>query len=447
MKMIFNNVQKMIFIFTNPCILALESPLRLSVPPTSSRCAHAQQPHVGAPAGIRSMPASAMLILRQSVARNLCGTLGVALAVGCTDISVDKARENGAQGGTAGSSGSAGGGHGSSTAGGSGGGGSAPLDWPGETTSIHVPSDSAFVKLSTAEVTVADEAPAEWDLHFDGVDVFTNSGASGDGLGGAFGPLAWEAYFAGEYPEVPFLFSDEPSGAVGDWYAYEGTSHALYSRFHTYAIHSGDDFFKLQVLSYYAEVQGAPVSAVYSVRYAKVDSQQIHPRQTVEVIDATAGWPNVSDSQPSSCLRLSDGAVLALTPAEAQQRSDWDLCFRRDNISVNGEAGGPGGVTGVDLDADDDAEVAQVKLRSSENTLAAFDAVDWATLSDPSLKYRGDRIVSAFTDAWLETSQPPLPTEASWLVIDHAGAAFLLAFSQDVPNDPGHLTLHLLALD
>ncbi|MCA9626992.1 MAG: HmuY family protein [Myxococcales bacterium] len=379
-----------------------------------------------------------------SSTRKLIGSCAL-LACGCTDISVDKAAENGGQGGSTASAGGSNGG--SSTEGGSAGVGSAPREWPGTLARVDVPSDSAFVNLSAAEVTAGDAAPADWDLHFKGVDVYTNSGASGDGLGGAFGPLAWEVYFAGEYPEVPFIFTDEPSGAVGDWYAYDGATHALYSRFHTYGIRSGDDFFKLQVLAYYGEVQGAPVSAVYSVRYAKVEAQHNHPTQAVEGIDATAGWPKVSDSQPSSCLRLSDGAILALTPSEAQQRTDWDVCFRRDNISINGDAGGPGGVTGVDLDADDDADVDQVKLRNAESTLASFDSLDWATLSDPSLKYRGDRVVSAFTDAWLDTSEPPLLADASWLVIDHAGAPFLLAFSQDEPADPGHLTLHLLALD
>ncbi|MEZ4370699.1 MAG: HmuY family protein [Polyangiaceae bacterium] len=345
------------------------------------------------------------------------------------------------RGGNAGASGTNGGNAGA------GSGGSAPLDWPGEIATLDVPSESAFVNLATTEVSAGEEAPPDWDLHFTGADIFTNSGASGDGLGGAFGPLTLGTYFAEEYPEVPFIFTDEPSGAVGDWYAYDGTSHALYSRFHTYGIHTGDAYFKLQVLSYYARVQGAPVSAVYSVRYAKVEPHHTHTVQTVESIDGTAGWPNVSDAQPSACLRLSDGALLELTPADTQQRTDWDICFRRDNISVNGDAGGPGGVTGVDLDAFDAADLDTVKQRTADNTLTAFEAVDWSTLSDPTLNYHGDRIVSAFTDAWYETGDPPAPTEASWLVIDHAGAPFLLAFSQDESGHLEHLTLHLLALD
>lgn len=385
---------------------------------------------------------------RSPVSTRQLFSLCALLSLGCTDISVDKAAESGPLGGSGGSSGTNGGsGAGSTATGGNGSGGNAPLVWPGKIATLDVPSESAFVNLSTTEVSAGDEAPPDWDLHFTGVDVFTNSGASGDGLGGAFGPLALETYFAGEYPEVPFIFTDEPSGAVGDWYAYDGTSHALYSRFHTYGIHSGDAYFKLQVLSYYGEIQGAPVSAVYSVRYARVEPQHTHAVQLVESIDGTAGWPNVNDAQPSGCLRLSDGAALQLAPAEAQQRTDWDICFRRDNISVNGDAGGPGGVTGVDLDADDQAELGEVKLRTAESALDAFEAVDWSTLSDPTLKYHGDRIVSAFTDAWFETIDPPTPTKASWLVIDHAGAPFLLAFSQDEPAQPGRLTLHLLALD
>ncbi len=433
----------MIFIFINACILSPESRSWLSVPPTSSRCAHAQLPHVGAPAGTYSDSAFSMFDLRHQSSRNLCTSLGLLFLVGCTDISVDKAEATGGQAGVA----SAGSASGAPPAGNGGEGGQPPLQWPGASVMLDLPTEPAYVQLSTAEVSAASASPSEWDLHFDGVEIYTNSGASGDGLGGAFGPLAWEAFFAGEYPEVPFLFTDEPSGALGDWYAYDGTTHSLYSRFHTYAIRSGDDFFKLQVLSYYGEVQGAPVSAVYSVRYAKVEPQHNHPTQTVEALDATAGWPKVSDSQPSACLRLSDGAILTLTPAEAHQRPDWDFCFRRDNISINGGAGGPGDVTGVDLDSADQRDVDQVKQLTASGALAAFEAVAWPDLSDPALTYHGDRIVSAFSDAWLETSNPVSPAQASWLVLDHAGAPYLLAFSQDEPAQAGHLTLHLFPLD
>src|SRR5262245_31273554 len=63
----------------------------------------------------------------------------------------------------------------------------------GEPLTIDVqPGQTVFVKLaSLREVEVRDPsaAGAEWDLAFTGWDVFTNSGPSGPGSGGAFGPL------------------------------------------------------------------------------------------------------------------------------------------------------------------------------------------------------------------------------------------------------------------
>lgn len=363
----------------------------------------------------------------------VCAAFGSA---GCTEVSVDTARED--------ASGVGGNGQGGSAQGGGAGVGGAEVPWPGSRLELRLDGGSTYIDLNLAEL-VSDNS--DWDLHLDGLELYTNSGASGDGAGGAFGPLAEQAFFEGRYPEVPFISIDEPSGALGGWYAYDGTNHTLYSKFHTYAIRSREQTFKLQVLSYYGDVQGAPVSAVYSVRYAELDSEGVGPLHELAHIDASAGWPATSASSPSSCLTLATQAIRLLTPRAAQEDSAWDLCFRRDTISVNGQLGGPGGVSAVDLDAATDDSLEHVTALTPQGTRAAFERVGWAQVTDPRLDYRGDRIVSAFTDSWLASTNPISVQQASWLALSANGSAYLLAFTQDAPADPAQVTLHLLSLD
>ncbi len=291
-----------------------------------------------------------------------------------------------------------------------------------------------FVKLSPlVEVTVADDGATskEWDLAFSGWDIFTNSGVSGPGEGGAFGPLDSVDFALGFVINVPFIQADETGGAFRDWYDYDDSTHALYSRFHVYGVRTADKLYKLQVLGYYGEVQGAPVSALYQARYAAVTPDGVGETQTIENIDATAGWPKVSDDAPSGCLNLDSGERIALAPDEARSNGDWQLCFRRDGISVNGDLGGPGGVSAADLDADatEDETEDEVQARTSASEQARFDEVDFSRLSEPELAYHGDRIVSMFSDAWVDRSvEPPTPVDAAWLVVRAGGGRFLLVF-------------------
>jgi len=300
---------------------------------------------------------------------------------------------------------------------------------------VDVPT---LVQLSTASVIHVDgdyQASADWDLAFQGWDVFTNGGASGVGKGGAFGPLPFTYFLAGEDPtDVPFLIEDKAAGAFRDWYVYDGKWHTLYSRFHTYGVRRGDRVFKVQLLGYYGEVQGAPISALFQLRYAEVTPGANGALVVVQNLDATAGGLGGEANAPSTCLTLGTGEQQALTPQAALESSSWDLCFRRDSVSVNGGLGGSGGVTAVDLDAAEiEGEILDnVKVLTPEGEAASFDAVDYDTLTAPELKYRGDRIVSAFTDAWVDRSvEPPtLPQDSTWLVVGADGKSrYLLGFT------------------
>jgi hypothetical protein len=294
---------------------------------------------------------------------------------------------------------------------------------------VEVPEQGrAFVDLDAARAVAPPgdgRGSTEWDLAFSGWDVFTNSGPSGDGNGGAFGPLDDLVFLSDSAPSVPFLDPDETAGAFRDWYDYEGGTHILWSRYHVYGVRSGTQLFKLQVLGYYGEISGTPVSAVYRVRYAAVDAAGSGPTTVVDALDATAGGTSADPTKPSACLKLATGEKPSLPPDAARVSTDWDLCLRRDNIAVNGEQGGPGSAAAVDLDAAkiETEALETVKARTADSELARFDATGHAELTASEHVYRGDHVASAFADRWADRdANPPVPFTGSWLVLSGAGS-------------------------
>jgi hypothetical protein len=174
------------------------------------------------------------------------------------------------------------------------------------------------------------------------------------------------------------------------------------------------------------------VSALYRIRYARVSEESNGQTRELVDIDATAGYPEVSDDKASTCVVLASAETVALTPAEASDSTQWDLCFRRDSVSVNGGAGGPGTVSAVDLEGKGilGESEGETRMRTAESELDAFDAVDFGQLSSPELNYRGDRVVSVFDDNWFEGSgSKATPTPVSWLVRGADGEReYLLVF-------------------
>lgn len=292
---------------------------------------------------------------------------------------------------------------------------------------VDVPETGrVFVDLAGARtVEPADpDAPFDWDLAFEGFDVFTNGGASGKGQAAAFGPVSVTSFIGDTAPEVPFLVEDRAGGAFLDWYAYDATNHTLWSRYHVYGVRDGDDVWKVQILGYYGKRDAAVISALYSVRYAQVSPVS---GDTVELdeVDATAGGTSAPASAPSDCLDLRSGERLLLAPDEARASRDWQLCFRRDSISVNGESGGPLGAGALDVDAESTATetLTTVKTLTESSTRSRFDAVDAASFE--GRRFRGDRVVSAFGDDWTSDSQ-----SEAWLVRGADGAKkYLVVFS------------------
>jgi hypothetical protein len=326
--------------------------------------------------------------------------------------------------------------------------------WFDQGTELKVPvpaMGSTFVRLDPlAIVTPADpKTSMDWDLQFSGWDVFTSSGPSGPGQSVAFGPLDTGVFFDSTVPDVPFLYPDSAGGAFYRWYAYDGGgNHTLYSRWHIYGIKDGGKQWKLQILSYYGVVMGAPVSAIYGIRWAEVTQAGSMPTQTLMDLDGTAGFPNVTTTSPNECIDLGTGARTMLSPADQQVSMVWHLCFRRDKISVNGELGGPRGVTAADFDfASTPTEmVDQVKTKTAASEQARFDAIALADYAGKT--FRGDRVISAYTDLWIDRTKTPIaPRDAAFLSYAADGKrAFVVGFPRfegATADGPGTVVLRV----
>lgn len=323
----------------------------------------------------------------------------------------------------------------------------------GEELLVPVPETGrVYAKLESPPAVVSPADPTTdlgWDLAFEGLDVFTNSGPSGAGASLAFGPLDPIAFLDDVAPQVPFLTADKAGGAFIRWYFYEGApNHGLYSRFHVFGVKDGDKLYKVQILSYYGKRDGAAVSALYRVRYAEVGQ----PAKEAVDLDGTAGGTTAGDPSASSeCLDLGTGARTMLTTDEARASSAWHLCFRRQDISVNGEEGGPRGVGAIDFDAEKTAteKFEDVLDLTPESEIARFDAIDAASFEGQTL--RGDRVVSAFSGLWTERGvTPAAPGKFAWLVIGPDGKKkYLVGFARfdgATATSPGTIAMRVKAV-
>lgn len=324
-------------------------------------------------------------------------------------------------------------------------------------TELRVPvaaTGRVFVSLaSPAVVPIEKDAAATstaWDLAFEGFDAFTNSGLSGGGKAASFGPLEGTTFTGDVAPTVPFLMNDKAGGAFADWYFYEGgESHLLWSRYHALGVRDGARTWKVQVLSYYGQRDGATVAGLYSIRYTELTAQG-GEGETHELanIDGTAGGATAPANAPSACIDFGTGERIMLSPDAARASSAWHLCFRRATITVNGERGGPRGITAVDLDASATAAetLVQVRARTAESEKARFAALTASAFDGKS--FRGDRIVSGFSEAWIDNTKSPIaPAFATWIAVDASGEkkyfVGFTAFEAPTASSPGTLVLRV----
>lgn len=317
---------------------------------------------------------------------------------------------------------------------------------------VRVPANgSTYVSLAGPSLVTPNGSPTtsrDWDLAFSGYNIYTDSGVSGSGLGGAFGPFDLSVLGGSDAPTAPFISADKAGGAFLDWYAYDSTTHVLYSRYHVFGVKNGARLWKVQILTYYGIENSAPTSAYYQFRYADISSG-VGTTQTL-TIDGTAGGLSAPTTARSGCIDLASGTVSMLTVAEAQASTAWDLCFRRDQISVNGEIGGPRGDGAIDLEVSQTAseQLSTVESETADSEQPLFDGVDASAFAGMTL--RGDHIVSAFeTGAWTNTAQmpPTLVPNQAWLVVDASGQhqylVALSAFQNATAASPGTVVIHI----
>jgi hypothetical protein len=371
----------------------------------------------------------------------IVGLSSIGGALGCDEVpsSAAAAGASGASGaaGTAGTAGAAG----SST-------GQPDPYTVGDPFEVTVPETGrVFVDLD--KLALAGEKD-NWDLAFEGRDIFSNGGDSGIGKGAAFGPLDLEEFLLDVIPEHPFLIRDADGSAFARWYAYDSMEHVLYGRYHVFGVRRAMTLYKVQILGFYGEVQGAPVAAVYSLRYAHASSAGVDPTVTLMDVDATAGGSMGTDADPSACINLETAKVDLLLPADAAKSAAWDICLRRANISVNGKNAD---VTAVDLDREktEDEKLQDVMKLTADSELPRFEAVKYDDLADPSLPWAGDRILSAFTDKWTEPGVSPLePSKVAWLVAGADGyTPFLVLFESlkgATADNPGTVRMRVKKL-
>ncbi|MBI92354.1 MAG: hypothetical protein CME05_03970 [Gemmatimonadaceae bacterium] len=141
------------------------------------------------------------------------------------------------------------------------------------TVDVASGADVYFNLTSGKAVSPADPASStEWDLHLTGYTIRVNGGISGPGEGGAFPAYQTGDTFDGITEAIGFGYFTDKAGSAfssdsGEWYNYDSTTHFLSTRHHVYVIDTGEGLYKMQLLNFYQEIEGAPVSGYISFRW------------------------------------------------------------------------------------------------------------------------------------------------------------------------------------
>jgi len=152
-------------------------------------------------------------------------------------------------------------------------------DLSGATSEVTIPVGAVktYFDFSTgATVTPADPMNSTaWDIAFYAYDISQNSGPNGTGNCAAF-PAYDELTLATDIdgftsqPQSP-MFADIFASVMTDWYNYTGPPlHQLLSKDHVYLIRTGGLVYKLEIVSYYANIGGVPTSGWYTFNWVEL---------------------------------------------------------------------------------------------------------------------------------------------------------------------------------
>lgn len=149
-----------------------------------------------------------------------------------------------------------------------------------DTVTLDVGTGTAYLDFSSAsEVSPANpEQSTDWDIAFTSYEIHLNSNIFGPGLATAY-PLYLELEDPTDFDNVSDAptqsqgyFWDESGSALTDWYNYTGPpNHQLLSKEHVYLLKSEGTVYKLQIYSYYMNVDGSPESAWYSFNWLDLE--------------------------------------------------------------------------------------------------------------------------------------------------------------------------------
>ncbi len=293
---------------------------------------------------------------------------------------------------------------------------------PGEPFTFALTGNVYLALAGPSVLSGSDRTRSDWDLYFDGLTAYTNGGVAGPGEGASFGPSSALDLLFDTAPAVP-MRADLSDGAFSSWYWFaEG---GIISRFRVYGVRDSDGrFFKVQVLSYYADgVDGADRAegGVYAIRFAEVTDGSNGETIELNGIDARAGGVTIPVGSTAGCVDLASGTRYALTKREWLSRSDWHLCFQRTEIFVNGGLSGSAGVVAVDLEQDPSTTgtptvSSDEAHRTADGERERFDAIGHAELTNPALPWERTYSVRArIGNSWL-SSDGREPLAASWIV-------------------------------
>ena len=148
------------------------------------------------------------------------------------------------------------------------------------------PHDFTYFSFEDQDVVALTDAEAaessEWDIAFKRNEIRLNGGGSGPSnvrgfdLNSAEEVVAegvFDALTATDIPGSDAFSTDGPAYVLGEWYNYDSTTHFLSTRYHVYIIDTGAGFYKMQLLSYYREVEGSPVSGFITFRWRPLTAE------------------------------------------------------------------------------------------------------------------------------------------------------------------------------